>query len=36
VIDEDTLFDDEASYDSAAWVFHYRVAGEPREEFEDS
>jgi hypothetical protein len=26
VIDEDTLFDDEAPYDSAAWGFPYRIA----------
>jgi len=34
VIDKETLFDDEAPYDSAAWVLHYRVAGEDREGFE--
>ncbi len=34
VIDADTLFDDEAPYDSAMWVFHYRVAGERPEDFE--
>ncbi len=34
VIDEDTLFDDVAPYDSAAWVLHYRVAGERGEDFE--
>ncbi|HWN82488.1 MAG TPA: hypothetical protein VNM87_10360 [Candidatus Udaeobacter sp.] len=34
VIDKETLFDDEAPYDSVAWVLHYRVAGEVREGFE--
>jgi hypothetical protein len=34
VIDHETLFDDEAPYDSAAWVFQYRVAGDDRESFE--
>jgi hypothetical protein len=34
VIDKETLFDDEAPYDSAAWVLPYRVAGEARESFE--
>jgi hypothetical protein len=28
VIDRETLFDDEAPYDSVIWVLHYRVAGE--------
>jgi hypothetical protein len=34
VIDRETLFDDVAPYDSAAWVLQYRVAGEGREGFE--
>lgn len=34
VLDKETLFDDEAPYDSVAWVLHYRVAGEDREGFE--
>jgi hypothetical protein len=34
VIDADTLFDDQAPYDSAMWVLHYRVAGEAPEDFE--
>lgn len=35
VIDEATLFDDQAPYDSAMWVLHYRVAGEAATDFED-
>jgi hypothetical protein len=34
VIDEDTLFDDQAPYDSAMWVLHYRVRGEAPADFE--
>jgi hypothetical protein len=33
VIDRETLFDDEAPYDSVIWVFHYRVAGETTGDF---
>lgn len=35
VIDKETLFDDEAPYDSVIWVFHFRVAGENKPDFED-
>jgi hypothetical protein len=34
VLDRETLFDDEAPYDSAIWVLHYRVDGEGQEDFE--
>ena len=34
VIDDGTLFDDRAPYDSAMWVLHYRVAGEAPADFE--
>lgn len=33
VIDRETLFDDEAPYDSVIWVLHYRVAGEATGDF---
>ncbi len=35
VLDAETLFDDQAPYDSAMWVLHYRVAGEAAADFED-